>query len=86
MRAVVQVGPGTVELNYMWLPTSIGMNSLLKQEIEKVLTDKLQGLPLDNVGLDKAHDIVVAFIIDKFPEVDGLGRFLDGMKYIEPRP
>lgn len=85
MRAVVQVGPGTVELNYMWLPTAIGMNSLLKKEIEEAIGPALQGLPLDDAGLDKAHDIVVDFLVKKFPEMDGLDRFLDGMKYLEPR-
>lgn len=85
MRAVVHVSPGILELNYMWLPTAIGMNSLLKRELEEALGPKLQGLPLDDAGLDKAHDIVVDFLVQKFPEVNGLERFLDGMKYLEPR-
>ena len=85
MRAVVHVDHGVLELNYMWLPTAIGMNSLLKQEIEKTLAEKLQGLPLDDAGLDKAHDVVVEFLESKFPDIQGLGRFLDGMKYIEMR-
>lgn len=85
MRAVVHVGQGVVELNYMWLPTAIGMNALLKQDIEKHLADKLHGLPLDEYGLDKAHDIVVEYLEQKFPEVGGLARFLDAMKYLEQR-
>jgi hypothetical protein len=85
MRAVVHVSHGVLELNYMWLPTAIGMNSLLKKEIEEALAGKLQGLPLDGPGLDKAHDIVVDFLVKKFPEVNGLERFLDGLKYLEPR-
>lgn len=85
MRAVVHVSQGVLELNYMWLPTAIGMNSLLKKEIEEALGPKLQGLPLDESGLDKAHTFVVDFLVKKFPEVAGLERFLDGMKYLEPR-
>lgn len=85
MRAVVHVGNGVVELNYMWLPTAIGMNSLLKQEIEKALADRLQGLPLDDHGLDQAHAVVVEFLEKKFPEIEGLPRFLDAMKYLEQR-
>lgn len=85
MRAVVHVAHGVLELNYMWLPTAIGMNSLLKREIEEAIGPALQGLPLDAAGLDKAHDIVVDFLVKKFPEMDGLDRFLDGMKYLEPR-
>lgn len=83
MKAVVAVESGVLELNYLWLPTFIGMNSVLKQEMEKALADKLQGLPMDAAGLDKAHDIVVDFLEQRFPDIRGLGRFLDAMKYIE---
>lgn len=85
MRVVTYIGDGVLELNYMWLPTAIGMNSVLKQEIEKSLSSELKGLPLDDAGLDKAHQIVVDFLVAKFPEVEGLDLFLDAMKYLEPR-
>ncbi len=85
MRAVVSVGDGVLELNYMWLPTAIGMNSLLKQEMEKHLSEKIQGLTLDDRGLDQAHQLVVDFLEKKLPDVEGLARFLDGMKYLELR-
>ncbi len=85
MRAVVHVSEGVLELNYMWLPTAIGMNSLLKKEIEESLSKKLTGIVLDENSLDWAHNLVVEFLVKKFPELDGLERFLDGMKYLEPR-
>lgn len=85
MRAVVQVEPGVLEVNYMWLPTAIGLNAIIKQEMERELTESLKGLVLDEQGLDRAHDTVVAFLEKKFPDVLGLGRFLDAMKYIELR-
>ncbi len=85
MRAVVSIGDGRVDLNFMWLPTAFGMNSLLKQEIEKTLASKIQGLSLDDKGLDQAHDIVVKFLVEKFPEIQGLDRLLDSLKYVEIR-
>lgn len=85
MRAVVAVDHGVLELNYMWLPTVIGMNATLKAEMEKELSEKLRGIPIDEPGLDKAHDLVVEFIEKKFPEIRGLSRFLDAMKYLEPQ-
>ena len=84
MRAVVHVAEGVLELNFMWLPTAIGMNSLLKKELEASLASKLQGLPLDEPTLDKAHELVVEFLVQKLPEVKGLARYLDGLKYLEP--
>jgi hypothetical protein len=83
MRAIIQTEPGVLELNYMWLPTFIGMNAALKQAMEKDLAEKMQGIPLDNRGLDRAHDVVVDYLVAKFPEIHGLPKFLDAMKFIE---
>lgn len=83
MRAVVTVAPGELELNYMWLPTFIGMNTALKQEIEKQLESKLLGLPMDDHTLDWAHDQVIDIIEKRFPEVKGLRDFIDSLKFIE---
>jgi hypothetical protein len=83
MRSVVVVGPGELELNYMWLPTWIGMNTALKAEIETALQPKLVGQPLDNDTLDWAHEQVVLILEGKFPELTGLRDFLDSLKFID---
>lgn len=83
MRAIVHTGDGVVELNYLWLPTVIGMNASLKQLMEKALKEELKLIPLDEAGLDRAHDIVVKYLLDKFPSVRGLDKYLDGMRYLE---
>jgi hypothetical protein len=83
MRAVVHVGQGEVEVNFMYLPTFIGMNAVLKRDMEEALQKKLQGLPLDDKGLDRAHEIVVEYLLTKFPEVKGLDHYLDALKYVE---
>lgn len=84
MRTIVVTGPGVIELNYMWLPTFLGMNSVLKREMEAELQKQMTGLLTDAKGLDRAHEIVVEYLQKKFPEIRGLDRFLDAMKYLEP--
>lgn len=84
MRAVVDVGGGVLELNYMWLPTFIGMNGPLKQEMEKDLQAAMCGVEVGDEGLDKAHELVVSYLVNKFPDVKGLDLYLDAMKYLEP--
>lgn len=84
MRAIIDVGKGTVELNYMWLPTFIGMNAVLKQQMEKDLQAELRGVQLDDAGLDRAHDLIVDYVVKKFPHIKGLDLYLDALKFLEP--
>ena len=84
MRAIIDAGKGVVELNYMWLPTFIGMNAVLKQRMEKDLQAELRGVELDDRGLDRAHDLVVDYVVKQFPNIKGLDLYLDGLKYLEP--
>lgn len=83
MRAIVDLGDGSVELNYLWLPTVIGMNAGLKREMERDLQGKLTGIRLDDEGLDKAHAIVVDYLVQKFPWVRGLADYLNAVKHVE---
>lgn len=83
MRTVIDLGHGVIELNYMWLPTFIGMNTILKQEIEKDLSKKMEGIPLDERGLDRAHKIVIEYLVARHPEVSGLSRYLEAIKFVE---
>lgn len=81
MRAVIRTGPGVVELNWMWLPTFVGMNAQLKKELEERLAPKLEGRPLED-SLDDAHEMVIEFLVEKFPALEGLRDYLDAMKYV----
>jgi hypothetical protein len=51
--------------------------------MEVDLQEKLVGTRLDEKGLDRAHELVVEYVEKKFPEIRGLGRFLDAMKYLD---
>ncbi len=82
MRAVVQIATGVIELNYMWLPTWIGMNSLTKKEVEKKLKDLIEGMAITPDNLDTMHEMVVDELVVLSPGVDGLREYLDGLKYV----
>lgn len=85
MRAVVRTAPGVVELNWTWLPTWIGMNAQLKKELEERLAPKLEGRPLEE-ALDDAHEMVIEFLVEKFPALKGMRDYLDALKYVEDEP
>jgi hypothetical protein len=82
MRAVVRTAVGVIELNYMWLPTWIGMNGSLKREVEKKLKDLIVGMEMTPENLDTMHEMVVDELVALNPAVDGLREYLDGLKYV----
>jgi len=84
MRTVVETEPGTLELNYMMLPTFIGMNALLKKELEGTLRSKLEGQLITEEFLDQAHGMVIDFLVKKFP-LNGLRDYLDSVKYVSDK-
>lgn len=82
MRAIVVVGPGEIELNYTFLPTFIGMNAILKKELEDELRPLIEGQPWTEAYLDQAHEYVLDFLEKRFSSIHGLREFLDGLKYV----
>lgn len=84
MRTIVATTDGVIELNYLWLPTVIGMNSSLKRDMEKALKCSLEGLTLDEAGLDRVDAMAREYLIHKFPSIVGLDKYLDALKYLEP--
>lgn len=88
MRLVVETAPGVVELNWMWLPTWMGMDPLLKKEVETHVNAWLQEqsppVKLDDAGLDAVHREVRMFIAKKFPkEPVGLLDYLAGLEHVQ---
>lgn len=84
MRTIVATTDGVIELNYLWLPTVIGMNSALKRDMEAALKSALVGTALDEAGLDKIDAMAREYLIHKFPSIVGLDKYLDALKYLEP--
>ncbi len=83
MRVVVITAPGVLELNYMWLPTWIGSNAMLKQQLEKELSGKIVGRPLTEAELDEINKEVISGIVELHPEIEGLDDYLDGLKFVK---
>lgn len=83
MKVFQRTGPGTLGLNYMWLPTWVGMNSALIKEIEEYVTPYLMGQGLTEEALEQASELAVNFLVAKFPHIKGLFEYLDGLKYVE---
>lgn len=83
MKLIVRTGPGAVSLNYMWLPTFVGMNTALVREIEEHITPLLIGKELTDEVLDNAGAAALEFLVKKFPSVVGIYEYLEGLKYVE---
>jgi hypothetical protein len=83
MRTVVRTAYGVLELNWMWLPTFIGMNASLKKEMETSVANQFKGRPMSDQTLAEAHKAVCDFLVAKYPSIIGLDRVLDGLKFVE---
>lgn len=81
MKLVVPVGPGEVELNYMWLPTFIGMDTNVKKLIEEKVGPELVGKELTEDTLQFAHDLIVDTLCDRY-KIEGLRDYLDSIKFV----
>jgi hypothetical protein len=79
---LVAVNGRVVELNYMWLPTWIGQNAQFKQQLEADLRYQIEGLELTEDNLDKINTVILEYVVKKFPHVDGLYDYLDGLKFV----
>lgn len=82
MRFVERTAPGQLSLNYMWLPTFVGMNASLVAEIEAKISPTIVGRALDEDTLQLAHEAVLETLVEMFPEQTGLFDYLDGIKYV----
>lgn len=83
MRTVVPVDRGVIELNWMWLPAFIGMDSVVRRDLQKQVIGLFEGKDLTDSVLHDAHCFVVGFLCSKYPAVDGLDLYLDALKFIE---
>jgi hypothetical protein len=83
MRAVVRTAKGILELNYMWLPTWIGMNSMIKAKLERELKAKVEGMEMSDENLDAINEMVLDHLEELNPTVDGLRDYLDGLKFVK---
>jgi hypothetical protein len=84
MLAVVRTAPGVIEVNYLWLPTWIGMNAALIREVEEHLKSHIvMGQPLNEETLQGLHEEVVLYLSAKFNSLAGLGQYINGLDAVE---
>lgn len=73
------------ELNHQWLPTWLGINAHLRRELEDHLREKLVGMVVDEALYERADELVLAWLSARFPDLDGLGDYLEGLKFVRPK-
>jgi hypothetical protein len=83
MRFVDRTAPGKLELNFMWLPTWVGMNEALIRELEQELSKTIVGKDLTEELLDEAHQTLLQLLVTRFPNAGGLFEYLEGIKFVE---
>lgn len=82
MRLVVSPSYGQLSLNCNWLPMWIGMNVQLKKELDKEIRAKAVGRPMTEETLDEINEVALSAICARFPMLEGLRDYLDGLKYV----
>jgi hypothetical protein len=81
MRLVQLTTPGRLELNFLWMPTWLGINREAKELIEGELRSKLLGLPATEETLDEINEMVLEVLTTRYP-IEGLRDYLDGLKFV----
>jgi hypothetical protein len=72
----------TLELNYMWHPTFIGMNPILKKELEDAIMPMVQNKELTETLLDEVDRAILELLVQKFP-IDGLADYLCALSRVK---
>lgn len=83
MKIVIRTEPGVIEMNWMWLPTWIGMNQQLTRELNEELGKHIVGRELTEQTLDDIGELIVSYLEKRYPHLNGLRDYLDGLKFVE---
>lgn len=83
MRTIVRVDKGVLEVNYMWLPSWIGMNSMLLKELGEHMQSKAVGREFNDDLLDELDVEAIRFLTERFPAIKGLAGYLVGLRGVE---
>ena len=83
MNLVTPTEEGQLEINWQWLPTWIGVNQELQQEMQEHVAKQVEGLPANQTTINVAEEAVLSFLVRRFPNMCGLGHFLDALKFVE---
>ncbi len=81
MHLVVEEEPGVLSVNYMWLPTWLGMNSAVVNELGASIGPQLVGLGREE-ALKKGHELAVEYLVNRFSTIKGLREYLQGVSQV----
>jgi hypothetical protein len=82
VRVVDVAEDGVIELNFMWLPTFIGQNIPIMQELKRDLEKEFKGKPITEATLCSMHEKVITWLLAKFP-FEGLGKYLHAIEEVK---
>lgn len=85
MRFVHLTTPGRLELNYMWLPTWLGINAVALKAVNEALESRVksEGIIATEEALDDLSDLVIDILVEKYGSTHaGLRDYLDGIKFV----
>lgn len=82
MKLVVRARDGKLELNWMFLPTFLGMSSITKTQVEQMLEKRFDGRTINETLAREMHNAVVDFLCEKNP-IPGLRKYLLAIEHIE---
>lgn len=74
---------GRLEVNYLWLPTWLGINSTVLRKLEELLSSQIVGMQATEENLDQINDLVLDTLVEEHKEVIGLRDYLDGLKFVQ---
>lgn len=83
MRLVLRTEPGVIELNWIWLPTWIGMNLQLTRELNEELSKQIVGRELTEETFDDIEELIMSYLDERYPHLEGLRDYLDGLKFVK---
>lgn len=74
--------PSVFEVAWMWLPSFIGQNASLLNELDKALTEKFQPpVEVNDRKLDEIHQFVIDWICDQI-KIKGLWHYLSAIERV----
>jgi hypothetical protein len=69
---------GTLELNWMWLPTFIGMSTILKRQIDEYISPLVIGKEVTEELLSQLDQEIIKYVVKMHP-IPGLTGYLEAL-------
>ena len=82
MRLVQFDDGGVIQLRWMWLPTFIGQNAGLLQQLRNALNKEFIHKEVNETLLDEIHEYVISWFVDKV-RIRGFREYLEGISSVK---